>query len=725
MKLILAALLLVPTALVAAPPSTATATATAATTTATAGASTWPASAGVAAPVHTFAVTGPGIATYPAFDPSVARYGITSTEASTGTVEVTATTSDPAGKVFIDGRLAPKGTRTVKGLAEGDEVSVIFDDAAGRMAHSAIYLPSGFPTLERTTPPNTSVADGQVLLTLSKFTPGAVSHETAVDRNGVPVHVHTEPGSLDFKRQPNGKLSASRASGASPDRTGSAVVELGADLAPVKSHETVGLKNTDGHDSILAADGSTYLVAYEPSNDGYLDAVIQRISPSGEVTFEWNAADHVDIPNETVLRNDPDYAHINSIVITADNNLIASFRHFSAVFKIALRTEDGHQAGDVLWRLGGHRSDFDFVDDPHYGPCAQHTASELPNGNILIFDNGSYGGELFGTFCIDPANPTGPEITRNFTRITEYALDETAGTATLVSSFTEPDRAALFAGGVEQIDNGNRIIGWASSRAVTATELSATGEKLWELRATNPVVNDRPFTYRAHVTSIPDAITPVVSLPVKQGHEYHRGQVARPSFSCTDRGGSSLESCVTTGIVDDRLDTSRTGTHTVTVTATDGAGNTSTVSRSYVVVADRPDAMLKAKGDKKYVGNNVYGRAARQKIVQQVTRSSRTAVTVVRLQNDGELADRMWVTGTAGNGKFRVVYHVGGRNVTAKVVSGTFRTPALAPGKHLTMKLKVTRTNKAGKGDERAVKVRAGANHDSTYDTVKAVIRAR
>ena len=37
------------------------------------------------------------------------------------------------------------------------------------------------------------------------------------------------------------------------------------------------------------------------------------------------------------------------------------------------------------------------------GPCAQHAATLLPNGNVLIFDNGST--SFFGNLCVDPAGP--------------------------------------------------------------------------------------------------------------------------------------------------------------------------------------------------------------------------------------------------------------------------------------------------------------------------------
>lgn len=712
MKLILGVLLLIPSVLVAAPPATA----------APGPSATTPA----AAPTRSLAVTGTGVATYPAFDQSIERYGITTTAASTGTVKVAAGTSDTHGTIRINGRTAPNGTRTIKGLTEGDEISVIVTDSSSTSTYSLIYLPADLHSLTRTgTQPDTGEL---TLLTLGLWGGSTPFYEVAVDENGVPTTVHKEATSaMDFKRQPNGELSVSRGSATGPGKQGSAVVTLGDDLAETARHETVApLKNTDGHDSILREDGTRYFVSYEPNPEsGLTDAVIQQVDADENTLFEWNASDHIDPATETVIGDgNPDYAHINSIQIMDDGDILASFRHFSAVFKIARTAHDGYAEGDIVWKLGGRHSTFAF-EDGEGGPCAQHTASQLDNGHILVFDNGSWSLGGAHPLCINPADRTGDTIPRTTTRITEYAIDETTMEASLFWEYTHVGQFAIFAGSAERLPNGNTLVGWASSRDAVVSEINPDKEVVWELKDPTADPNSRQFTYRADRTTIADAIDPKVELPVKEGHAYHRGQVARPAYSCTDRGGSSLESCELTGMVGDRLDTSRPGTHEVTVTATDGAGNTEVVSRSYEVVANRPDAMLKAKGERNYVGNNVYGRASRQQIVQKVSRTERTAVSVVRLQNDSALADRFRVSGTSGNGKFRVVYRVGGKNVTAKLVSGTFRTPTLKPGKQLTMKVKVTRSDKARRGDKRVVKVKATASHDSTYDTVKAINKAR
>jgi hypothetical protein len=264
------------------------------------------------------------------------------------------------------------------------------------------------------------------------------------------------------------------------------------------------------------------------------------------------------------LRENKDYAHINSIQVMDDGDILASFRHLSSVWKIARTAHDGFQVGDVVWRLGGRISDFTFVDDPHPGgPCAQHTATQLPDGNILLFDNGS--GWLGQVLCIDPADPSGDSVSRGFSRVTEYALDEDAGTATLVWDHQVAGRGAVFAGSAERLPNGNTLVGWAFERAASTSEVGPDGELLWELRDPAPSA-ERYISYRSAKFDVPDANDPevTVGLPA-DGTTYAPGSTVTADYSCTDRGGSSLQSC-TGSTADGLLDTSALGRHTFRVT---------------------------------------------------------------------------------------------------------------------------------------------------------------
>jgi hypothetical protein len=164
-----------------------------------------------------------------------------------------------------------------------------------------------------------------------------------------------------------------------------------------------------------------------------------------------------------------------------------------------------------------------------------------------------------------------------------------------------------------------------------------------------------------------------------------------------------------TGLTGGHLDTATPGSRTWSVTARDGAGNATSVTRRYTVAAAgvrvRPDAAIRLPGAA-WTGNDVYGGPSRQTVRRHVTRGG-TAVAVVRLQNDGTTADRLRVRGTAGSRAFRVTYRAAGRDVSRAVQRGTYRTARLAPGRSVLVRVRVTATRAARAGAERTVRVRA------------------
>jgi hypothetical protein len=640
--------------------------------------------------VHALAVSGTGVGSYPAFDPAVQRYGITTTSETAGTIQVSASTSDPSGHVYVDGRVLTGPSTTVTGVAEGDEISVWFVDSAGTARHSLIYLPAQFPRLvpAAVAPSDVSLAPGHVLLTLALWTTPSPFFETAVDRAGVPVMVHSTSQSLDLKPEGSGHWSVARTTTAA-GRTGVDIVELDAQFREVARHRTVGLTNTDSHDSLLRPDGSRYFLSYEPQASGSLvDAVVQHVSTSGQVLFEWNTADHVNPVTDRVTTGtafENDYAHINSIEVMADGDLLLSFRHLSAVFKVARTAHDGYAQGDVIWRLGGRHSDFTFTDLQGHtdgGPCAQHTATELPNGHIMVFDNGAWTG---GPLCIDPADPLGATVSRTPTRVTEWALDEGTHEATMVWNYSVPDRYALFAGSAGRLANGNTLIGWASSTKAVASEVSPAGDLLWDL--TSP--DTAWFTYRAFVADVPDATPPAVQAPM-QGETYLKGSTAEADYTCSDRGGAGLATCTAAVAAGQPLDTSTVGAHTFVVTATDGAGNTTRRTLRYLVAAatNQPDSQVRKGTAGTWVGVHRYG-TSRVTLPMSLRWASTSGSAYVRITNDGLATDSFSVKGTSSGSGFAVSYWYGVRNVTASVRAGTFRTADLAPGSSTVLKVRV------------------------------------
>jgi hypothetical protein len=600
---------------------------------------------------------------------------------------------------------------------------VFVTDSAGTARHSLVFLPAGFPTLERVTPDPApgSLAPGHVLVTMGLFLTDSPFFEAALDVNGVPAYVQSTFRSTDLQRQPNGNYSIFRLT-STPGRSGWDLVEMDDRFEEVRRHRTVDLTHTDGHDAIVEPDGSVWLMAYEPNPvTDKTDAVLQRVEPDGTVSFEWSSAPYADetLQNPADPVNGGDYAHVNSFQVMADGDLLVSFRSLSSVYKIATSAHDGFEVGDVVWKLGGRDSSFSFpVGD--VGPCAQHTARELSNGNILMYDNGS--ASITGSLCVDPDDPDGPPVQRVQTRVVEFELDEGAGTATPVWSYTDGDRFAFFAGSSQRMGNGNTVIGWAAETDALASEVDPSGQLLWELRSPDP--EPRYLSYRAHKAVVADATDPTVAIATPApGASYVEGDAVTSDFECTDRGGSSLQTCSGSVAHGQALDTSTPGSHSVTVTATDGAGRTTTVSREYVVrPASRPDASVKVPGTP-YVGTGVVGVARDQRVHVRATKPGGTVKLVVRLTNRGARADRMSFQVEGSSAWFRVIgrHAEGGTSpVLAPDESWTFvvrvrRREVTGPGRAFVLRVPVRSTNDGSRRDAVSAKVTSGRQTGSRF----------
>ena len=599
-----------------------------------------------------------GARMFPAYSPAVSRYAVHPAQDGSVQVDVTG-----AAEVWFNGVPDPDGSATFTALATGEEISVIVDSGTAQRAHALYVLPAGFPTLAGTV--TGDVAPGSVALTLDRFDGGLTPQfEAIVDRQGVPVYSRRATnGAMDLKQSPKGTITVHRGT-TTPGKRGSALVELGDQLQEVARHETVERAHTDSHDGLLMGDGSVWLLGYEHNDaTGKTDSIIQHVSAEGEVLFDWSTAPYAD---ETTATNpdNPDYAHINSIDVQDNGDVVASFRHFSSVWRIAGEDRPGHQKYDVIWKLGGRDSSFAFADGED-GPCAQHTASMLPNGNVLI--------------------------------------------------------------------------SWTPSRITLANEVSADNAPVWELVDTAPL-SERYTSYRAQVVTVPDRIDPEVALGAPtDGVAVAQGSDVPVSFSCTDRGGSTLQSC--DGPTGRRLDTTALGTHTWTVTAHDGSGRTTTRSRSYTVVAGPvvapspvapptlpppsgaavPDLSLRVLRTP-WVGGGTVAPEAQD--VRARVRPGRVARATVRVRNVGGTRGRfvLRAPSSLAKGALRLTYVHRGVVRTRALTRRGWRTPSLAPGESLRLKVRVEAGPSASPG-RRVLRVTAASPTDR--DRVRLLVRVR
>jgi alpha-tubulin suppressor-like RCC1 family protein len=134
----------------------------------------------------------------------------------------------------------------------------------------------------------------------------------------------------------------------------------------------------------------------------------------------------------------------------------------------------------------------------------------------------------------------------------------------------------------------------------------------------------------------------------------------------------------------------------------------------------RPDALVRS-GKKAFVGNNVYNTTGRKQSRAVKVKKGKKVTFTVRAQNDGNTADALRVKGTRSTKTFTITYKAGTKNVTKKVVKGTYRTPSLAPGAHRDITVTIAPTKKATKNKKATAKVTLTSSGDTTKkDTVKA-----
>ena len=112
---------------------------------------------------------------------------------------------------------------------------------------------------------------------------------------------------------------------------------------------------------------------------------------------------------------------------------------------------------------------------------------------------------------------------------------------------------------------------------------SALGAHSFMVLATDNAGNTFSVTHGYTVVDVTDPTIDLRTPP--DGAVYERNEAVEADFSCRDEaGGSGLSSCVGTVADGSGVDTSAQGSHSFTVTATDLAGNTLSVTHGYTVV---------------------------------------------------------------------------------------------------------------------------------------------
>jgi len=347
--------------------------------------------------------------------------------------------------------LLPSTTYTLRPVAYGRSGTSPGDP----LSFSTDTLPSDLP---RYSASGTDASPGYVVFAAGAF--GLV-----IDNTGRVVWYRRFPNGpgLNFIPQPNGHYTA---------RPPNEPAELGhwVEIDPL-GNVTRALGCARGlrprlHDLVAEADGSYWVLCDETrtmdlsSAGGVAGAsvtgtVVQHISLTGELLFDWSVFDHFAITDgDAADRRGTlvNWTHGNAIDFDTDGNLIVSFRNLSEVTKIDV------QSGRVLWRLGGRRNEFAFVDAPTPSFKGQHSARAYAPGSLMLLDN-----------IGDPAQ----------SRAERYAIDERTHTAHLVQSNGTPGVITLIGGSVQSLPGGRMLVSFGTAGRVE--EYDASGRVVWRI----------------------------------------------------------------------------------------------------------------------------------------------------------------------------------------------------------------------------------------------------
>jgi outer membrane protein assembly factor BamB len=133
--------------------------------------------------------------------------------------------------------------------------------------------------------------------------------------------------------------------------------------------------------------------------------LIVEIDNEGNRIWEWHAYEHLDPETDVLPPNfsREEWSHGNTIVPLEDDRVMVSFRSISTVGII------DKKSGDFVWKLS------------HDVLAQQHDPSMLPNGNILIFDNGLFRKKASRTYSrVIEVNPNTNEIVWEYRELPFY-----------------------------------------------------------------------------------------------------------------------------------------------------------------------------------------------------------------------------------------------------------------------------------------------------------------
>ena len=422
----------------------------------------------------------------PEFSADILHYAVGCRATVSGdTMRLTFSAATAGTRVAVNGVQADDQNATVEVTVEGDsDVSITL--ATGSNGTSTTYvvhcMDSRNPAIEPTI--KEPGASTELITVYAQIGPTRhqidATYLAIIDANGVPRwQRRLNTRATHFKAHRDGKYPYSYGHYLR-SAVGYRMVILDENLDEVERVTTTGaLQHTGAHDFAIRENGNYVFEAYEPDirdfsaytdeNDNPYgtsvateDSVIEEVNPAGSRVFFWNSWNDMYLNDCLQHRFPNDYAHINSVQVVDEADIIASFRGCAQVWRIDRETETGE------WLLGrSNRSDAEWeaqkgirvlkiVGDPHGEFCGQHSARLIPNGHLVLFDNGWH--------CLeDPETRDTQRTDWGFSRVVEYALDIDNGEAVFVRQHCLGNKCEQFSeaqGHIHRMDSGHWLVSW-------------------------------------------------------------------------------------------------------------------------------------------------------------------------------------------------------------------------------------------------------------------------
>lgn len=229
------------------------------------------------------------------------------------------------------------------------------------------------------------------------------------------------------------------------------------------------------HDARRLGNGNTLVLALEPLPEEirkqiqggvpgsefqgetiYAD-VVYEVTPKKDIVWTWRAYEHLDPATEILVANDKreEWTHANTVSELTDGNFLVSLRNLSTIVVV------DRQSGAIIWRVGK-----DILSHQHY-------PHELENGNILVFDNGTYRSG----------------VALNFSRVLEINRE----TKEIVWEYIDNPPHNFYSpyiSGAQRLPNGNTLI--TEGNYGRLFEVTRDREIVWEY--VNPYFNEQQTT---------------------------------------------------------------------------------------------------------------------------------------------------------------------------------------------------------------------------------------